>query len=97
MEDKDTEYELMKRTKEIVSSVFPNGFDEDTATVGRAKQVIQWLLKNDLGIKGLILSKKPICHNCGKKLMPKDDYINYRGHVYCAECSDKKGFVTWFL
>jgi len=52
------EYELMKILKCEVCSRFPDGIDEETETVGSAKSIIKYLLKNDESVSEFKLVKK---------------------------------------
>ncbi len=92
------EYELMKKIEETVTYVRPDGFDEESQMVGNAKDVILWLLKNDSSVKHLSLSKKfkLECRGCDRKIKDAEDYVRYRGNVFCPECADNKNLARFF-
>lgn len=51
-------YELMKKIKENINYTYPNGFDYVSVDTGDAKDIIKWLLKNDLSVKHLELRRR---------------------------------------
>lgn len=51
-------YELMKYIDVEKSSRHPDGFDEDSETIGNAKEIIMYLLRHDESVSNFKLKRK---------------------------------------